>query len=147
MQIYFDIIRSQQMTHSGHYSLTFIITMLSDFGVYLNLFFILFSICFAGKSVSKFMTFFNLKEIWHFVSSLVQTGKRTNMKLQKLESQNLNNLPFFHPNATTQHHSLGSLFSMSDHSQIIKDDHMPLPQDILARLWNVVRHTTGCLGY
>lgn len=80
------------------------------------------------------MTFFILKEIWHLVSRLAQTEKRTAMKPQKLESKKLNNLPFFQPSATTQHRSLGSLFGMSDHSQIIKDDHMPLPLVILARL-------------
>lgn len=53
VQMYFDIVRSQQMTHSSpcnnfcvsHYSLTFLITILSDFDVYLNLFLILFSTC------------------------------------------------------------------------------------------------------
>lgn len=96
--------------------------------------FVLFSICLAEKSLSRLMTFLILKEIWHLVLRLAQIEKRTATKPQTLESQKLNNLSFFQPSASTQHQSLGSLFGMSDQSQIIKDDHMPLPQVIITRL-------------
>lgn len=55
------------------------------------------------------------------------------MKPRKAESQKANNVPFFQPSGTSQHHSLGSLFGMSDRRQIMMADHMALPQVILVR--------------